>query len=172
MSCVAMAVTNLALHAHVQERVPKGRLGTHVDNWEGLDAHPCSLVASYEALTEFTRAWDILLDEGKTFAWASDPRDCKALRDHGFHTALHCRDLGAHMNLSKQATNATLTRRLSSLDPLWMRLRMSTAPARQKVSALATAAWPKAFYGIANVHVGESHFRRLRAGFSLLWPSV
>ena len=118
LSCVAMAVTNLALHAHVADILPRARLATYVDNWEGIAEDPASLVASYHALKQFADAWDLLLDEQKTFAWASDSHHRKALRGMGFHTALHCRDLGAHLQHSRRCTNATLTRRLSSLEPL------------------------------------------------------
>ena len=164
MSCVAMAITNLALHAHVKERVPTSGLATFVDNYAGVCSSPEDLTATYSAVQGFVEAWDLQLDEGKTVAWATDPVHRRALRSGGFCTILQGRDLGAHMQFSRRCTNATVVSRIQALEPLWSQLRWSFAPFRQKVFALSTAAWPRAFYGVANVHLGSAHYCRLRAG--------
>ena len=164
MSCVAMAITNLALHAHVRGQVPTSGLATFVDNWEGMADCHATLEASYRALCSFTSAWDLLLDEDKTFVWASDPAHRQELRAGCFRTVLQCRELGAHMQFSRRCTNSTLVNRFKALEPMWHQLRASFAPLHQKIHALSSAAWPRAFYAVANVHLCSSHFRRLRAG--------
>ena len=63
----------------------------------GISEDPTILVASYNALKQFAGAWDLLLDEQETSAWASDSHQAWVST---FHTALHCRDLGAHLQYS------------------------------------------------------------------------
>ena len=124
-SCVAMAITNLALHAHIQDKVPQAKLATYEDNWEGIAPDPKSLAASHSALKEFAGAWDLLLDESKTLAWISDPRLRKELRERGFLVTL--------VEPLRQERGFTL------VEPLRQELRMSPALFGQQVSCLATA---------------------------------
>ena len=107
---------------------------------------------------------DLALDDKKTFFWSTCALTRKELREAGHQVALQIRDIGGHMQYCRRKTNSTLTQRLTALGPLWSQLARSPAPVSQKEAALVTVAWPRAFQGIATVHLGATWYRQLRSG--------
>ena len=163
LSCVAMAVVNVAFHFAVQRAPGVGRALTYVDNWEMIAGDVPSLLATHTAMEAFTQAWDLPVDGAKTVAWSTTAEGRSALKASGFAVALDFRDLGAHLQASRRRSNYTQTARIRSLEDKWPRLEASLAPFAQKVRALSVAAWPAALHGISVVQLGEAHFTNLRS---------
>ena len=88
LSCLAMALVDLSLHSHVSRVCPQMETLTYVDNWEVQAKQVSSLLDSHRALVDFTRAWDLRLDESKTLMWGTDRRDRRTLRSLGTLSAL------------------------------------------------------------------------------------
>ena len=164
LSCLAMALVDLALHAHVSDSVPGATLATYVDNWEGHAPDATTLLSAHRAVEDFTSAWDLKLDVSKTVCWGTTASARRQLRAAGMKVCLDCRDLGGHLQFSQRKPNYTLTSRLEALGPLWTRLRASYAPAAQKVRALSVSAWPRGLHGVSGISLGSQHFCKLRSG--------
>ena len=159
-----MALVDLSLHCHLSRVCPKVEVLTYVDNWELQARQVPSLIASHQALVEFTRPWDLNLHESKTLMWGTARQDRWALRALGHAVCLDVRDLGGHAQFSSRAFNLMVVERLQRQQALWPRLRASFSSHRHKRAALPVAAWPRGLHGIAGVAVGSQHFDRLRAG--------
>ena len=86
------------------------------------------------------------------------------MREQGFDIVAHSKNLGAHLQYSRQPTNRALADRVASVAPLWARLRMSASSYTQKVRAVLCAAWPRALHGIAATTISLTSFQTLRAG--------
>ena len=124
----------------------------------------------------FCTAWDIRLDASKPVFWATTAGDRRYLRQLG-HEVLHCaRDLGGHLQFTRQATNSTTTSRLAAMEDLWPKLQSSHAGYEAKLRAIVTAAWPRAFYGISICSLGSKYVVALRTaalrGLGLSRPGV
>eukprot|EP00435_Cladocopium_sp_Y103_P045958 s211_g13.t1 len=119
---------------------------------------------AFSCLTDFTHAMDLMLDHKKTFAWSISPEGRASLSQQGFEVAKSCRSLGAHMQFTRQHTNATQMERLQSMPQLWAKLRLSACAYRLKVQALKVAAWPRALHAIAATTLSLQAFQTLRAG--------
>ncbi|CAE6934152.1 hypothetical protein AK812_SmicGene22690 [Symbiodinium microadriaticum] len=171
LSCLAMALVDLALHAHVSDSVLGATLATCVDNWEGHAPDAPTLLLAHRAMEDFTSAWDLKLDVSKTVCWGTTAAARRQLRAAGMKVCLDCRDLGGHLQFSQRRTNYTLTSRLDSLTPLWSRLRASFASTEQKVRALSVSAWPRGLHGVSGVSLGRQHICNLRSGamYGLAW---
>ena len=68
------------------------------------------------------------------------------------------------MQYCRQPTNETLVARIKSTKPLWLQLSTSSAPLDRKVHAIVMAAWPRALHAVSVTHVGQNHFKQVRAG--------
>ena len=147
LSCVAMAVVNVAFHFSVHRAPGAGRAMTYVDNWEMISSDVPSLVATHTAMQAFVHSWDLQVDSAKTLAWSTTAEGRSSLKASGFAVALDFRDLGAHLQASRRRTNFTQTARFRALEDKWPRLEASLAPFAQKVRALSVAAWPAALHG-------------------------
>ena len=164
LSCVAMAVVDIALHRYMTRHCPNVDLSTFVDDWQTASASPTAVLTSLTKVEESAAAWDLALDPRKTVAWATSLAARRELRGSGLTVSHAARNLGGHMAFSRQCTNSTVTARVSSMTPLWPRLRTSCAPYHQKVRAVVTAAWPRALHAVSVVVLGACHYTALRAG--------
>ena len=162
LSCVAMCIANAAFHLHMCQTAPSRAL-TFVDNYESVSDSFQGIVQAHASLMEFSRAWDMPVDAGKTIAWSTSPEGRARLRASGFQVLLDFRDLGAHLQTSRRFSNRTQVDRIKALEDRWPRLAASPAPFAQKVRALSTAAWPSALHAVSITPVGESHFSSLRS---------
>ena len=86
------------------------------------------------------------------------------MRAQGFDTIAGGRNLGAHVQFTRQHTNRSLVDRISSVSPMWTKLRISACCYSKKVRALKCAAWPRALHGIAANTISCSLFGTLRSG--------
>ena len=163
LSCLAMAVLNVACHHSFRTATQGGQLLSFVDNWHALAASPQEIVAAHNAIADFAQAWDLPVDAEKTVVWCTSAKGRAALRQAGFSVTLDFRELGAHLSSSRRGTNFTLTDRIRALDDKWPRLEKSLAPFAHKVRALSTAAWPAALHGVSSSRLGERHFIQLRS---------
>lgn len=112
-------------------------------------------------MENFCDSMDLLLDASKTFFWSTDPTERAAFREQNKRIEQASRDLGGHVQYSRQTTNFTITQKISSLDR-WPQLARSKAPRSIKLRALRTAVWPNIFHGVASVHLGDTHHEHLR----------
>ena len=164
LSCVAMALVDIALHRFTHLRAPSATLSTFVDDWQIQGNAAATVTHALSAVADFSEAWDIKLDATKTVVWATAASDRKQLRRVGHEVAHSARTLGGHAAFSRQRTNSTLQARLARLPDLWPRLSASFAPYNQKVRALTTAAWPRALHAVSTAPLGASRFEAMRSG--------
>ena len=140
LSCLAMAVLNIACHHNFRSVTNHGQLLSFVDNWRALASSPEDLVSAHQAIADFARAWDLFVNSDKTVVWCTSAKGRAALRQAGFPVTLDFRELGAHLASSRRGTNFTQTDRIRALDEKWPRLEASLSPFLHKVRALSTAA--------------------------------
>ena len=164
LSCVAMLIVDILFHLWYSCYFPLCQPISYVDDWQVLTTNPASMTDTYRCMTEFTDAMDLLIDPRKTFTWSTTAAGRTSLREQGFSTVNSCRSLGAHVQITRQHTNATQVERVCSLNDLWPRLRLSASPYKQKIRAIKQAAWPKGLHAIAGTTIGANHFQSLRAG--------
>lgn len=164
MSCVAMMVIDLVYHEWFRHFFPMVQPISYVDDWQLLLCDPSRMSAAAEVLDKLVDELDLVLDKRKTHVWSVQPSGRAQLRDQGFAMSKSCRNLGAHMQFTKQHTNHVQMERLQSLSSLWPKLRMSTCGYFMKVRALKSAAWPRGLHAIAATTLSSSTFNTLRSG--------
>ena len=164
LSVCSMLMINVACTYLIEQRSPDSTYWSYVDNLEATGPSKASVVSSLSAMREVCNALDLALDEKKTYMWSTSAQTRKELREEGYQVTLQLRDIGGHMQYCRRKTNSTLTQRIEALAPLWGQLARSLAPLRRKETALITVAWPRAFQGIAAIHLGETWYQMLRSG--------
>eukprot|EP00438_Fugacium_kawagutii_P007514 Skav231095 [mRNA] locus=scaffold2525:109735:114528:- [translate_table: standard] len=162
LSVVGMVLINLAVEAWVYHRFPSCTTWSFVDNIETITATAQQAVDSIQHLTDICTMLDLRVDPKKTFCWSNSAVGRKHLRDVACPQRLAVRDLGGHMNYSRQKTNFSIQDKIALLQPLWGRLARSVYAPAAKVRILATMAWPNLFYGVATNTLGSVHFDKLR----------
>lgn len=164
LSVVAMILLDCALHWWMEEGTRLCRTLTYVDDWQMLLQDPNHVTHAMQNLEHFCRMVDLNLDRKKTYVWCLTREGRQMLRSQGYHVGHGGRNLGAHLQLTRQHTNSTLQERARSLTELWGRLRLSSSPYKLKVRALTVAAWPKGLHGVASTALGSHWIARLRSG--------
>ena len=165
MSVFAMALTDLLLDAWLAAMVPTiHSLHTYVDDWHVLANTPEDLNEVWKWLGAFASHLELEVDATKSFMWAAHDADRKQLQGGPVPVLLSSKALGAHHNFCRRRGNKGLTDRIGALSMLWPRLRNSFSPLKIKARVLFQLAWPRAFYGISVVHLGQSHYMQLRTG--------
>lgn len=140
-------------------------LYAYVDDWHVTFPPAVTHVCLWNSVTDFADCLELQIDGKKSFLWASHSEERKTMRSQAdLAVVLAAKDLGAHHNFCRKPGNASLIERLGSMDALWVRLSVCHSPIRLKMQALVQLAWPKAFYGVAIVHVGDCHYKVLRTG--------
>ena len=164
LSCLGMIVVDTLFHKWMLHHFPMCQPLSYVDDWQILVADPQRIHAVFAELERFVSELDLLLDSKKTHTWSIQAEGRAILRDQGFCSVHSSKNLGAHVQYTRQHTNKTLTARLATVAPLWAKLRLSASPYSLKVRAILVAAWPRAMHGIAAVTVSLQAFQTLRAG--------
>ena len=164
MSCVGMIALDVVYHLWMTAFFPLCQPLSYVDDWQILVPHPDSVQPVFTCLDQLVAALDLFLDSKKTCAWSISPAGRALMRDQGFTLVAYGRNLGAHVQFTRQHTNKTLMDRVAHTGPLWAKLRASPCPYQQKVRAVLCAAWPKALHGIAATTISLATFQTLRAG--------
>ena len=164
LSCVAMLVLDLAFHTWHQVYFPLCTPISYVDDWQLICPNSAFIAGAKQCLDRFVQAVDLQLDSKKTYAWSITDKGRQNLRKGGFKVLLSAKNLGAHVQMSKRHTNASLLERIHSMTDLWPRLRMSACRYATKIRALLVAAWPRALHAVASTSVGDAVFHSLRTG--------
>jgi len=164
LSCVAMVILDFAFHEWQQGFFPMCTTLSFVDDWQVVCTHSSLLTGAKQCLDRFVEAVDLQLDSRKTYAWSITAEGRQRLRGEGFRVVLAAKNLGAHVQLAKKHTNASLTDRMNSMPALWHRLRLSTSSYRAKVRAILVAAWPRALHAVAATTVSDAAMHTLRSG--------
>eukprot|EP00435_Cladocopium_sp_Y103_P057264 s169_g19.t1 len=162
LSVVAMVVCNIGLEVWMYHRYPRAQVWSFVDNIEALARAARDAIDAMRGLSEFCTMLDIKVDQSKSYCWSTTAEGRKQIVDEGINRKYHCRDLGGHMNYSRQATNVTIQDKIHACQPFWNKLARSCAPVVQKERALYVAAWANIFYGISTVTLGSNHYAKLR----------
>ena len=95
--------------------------------------------------------------------WATDCVNRHALRQGSLPVVLSAKELGAHLNFCWRKGNKSLIQRIDAMDYTWKMLRASLCPIGPRSFALKILAWPRSLYGISTVHIGKSHYEKLRS---------
>ena len=164
LSCLAMALVDLALHRHVGSTDHGADLESFVDDWQLTGPSPDSVLRAVASVEEFTRGWELTLDPSKMVVWSTSAADRRVLRRGGHSVVNSVRSLGGHQAFTRVRSNGTLQARIQAAEPLWLRLRSSIAPLYQKVRALSVAAWPLALHGASCTNVSDTDVGCLRSG--------
>ena len=164
LSVVAMILLDCLLHWWMDVAEVPCRTLTFVDDWQLLLKQPEHVMTASRHLERFCKLVDLTLDKKKTYAWCLTPNGRKLLRLAGHRVGHGGRNLGAHLQLTYQHTNASLQERANALADMWDRLRLSSSPYKLKVRALTVAAWPKGLHGVASTSLGAHIISRLRSG--------
>ena len=164
LSVTAMLVTNLVCHKWMMIKHPSVTLWTYVDNIECTAPDAITTIAALQSLTDFTKAMDVLIDDGKTYVWSIAANDRSAFREQQLTIKHSARDLGGHMQYTGKVTNFTVVDKCKQIDPLWNRLNRSLAKGFLKVRAVKAKAWPHSLHGVSLTHIGDEIFDKLRTG--------
>lgn len=164
LSVAGMMITNIVMHRYMSLRCPDIHMLSYVDNWE-MNAETVEEVQQgMHQLERFCELWDLQLDQNKTVYWSVNANDRKTLRQADRTVIRSCRDLGGHMQFTKQKTNSTLAIKCDNIKKLWPRLNQCRAPLRHKTKVLRCKAWPRVLHSSPGVHVNPHIFTNLRSG--------
>ena len=164
LSVCAMVATNQLISAWMSRKAPLARLISFVDNLELYSKDPHELMKSVQALEDILNLLDLQVDKGKTYLWSTEGSFRKVFLQNGFQVKTAARDIGAHIQYNRVATNFTITKKIEDFKPRWKHLALSPALYEQKLRALKVVAWPNTLHGVASAHVGDPWFEDLRTG--------
>ena len=140
-------------------------LYAYVDDWHVTFPPPLDQESIWQSLSSFANALDLQVDADKSYLWSSHSTQRKEMRQStDLAVMLSAKNLGAHHNFCRKPGNAHLVARLHAMPALWTRLSVCRSPIRFKLQALVQMAWPKAFYGVSVVNIGDCHYKVLRTG--------
>eukprot|EP00438_Fugacium_kawagutii_P026061 Skav206839 [mRNA] locus=scaffold637:186877:191724:- [translate_table: standard] len=162
LSVLAMLSCNFLAVEWMRIQAPSCSLWSYVDNWEVTAGDEHDLLAGYVALQEFCTELDLQEDTAKTFFWANSPAARRTLRTHAKPLQSGARDLGAHVQYTRQTTNATIVKKIAGFDVRWGDLTRSKATFVQKLRILSNVVWANTLHGISSVHLGDTHFDHMR----------
>ena len=150
LSCIAMLAFNTALDTYLKVCSSNVACPVFVDNIQLVADCLGHLCHGINVLQVFMNSWDIHLDPGKCYAWATSADARHALRQFGYTTKLAAKDLGAQMTYSRVSRTQVAQGRIDSVAHHWRILRFSSAPRWAKMLAIRSITWPKVLHGVAN----------------------
>ena len=163
LSVGAMLICNIVLHHYMHRLTPNIRMQSYVDNWELTGESVVEVQQAVGAIQNFATLLDLQIDDRKTMVWAIAGGDRKELREWGPKVIKNVRDLGGHLQFTKQQTNGTVAKKCEQLKSLWKRLACSRAPVAHKCRVVRVKAWPRALHASPGVHICSATFDDLRA---------
>eukprot|EP00435_Cladocopium_sp_Y103_P002771 s4965_g1.t1 len=164
LSVVGMVACNQLIDTYVQCKAPQVRMFSYVDNMELAGQCPFNLMKAAQHLKDILELLDLAIDDKKTYLWSTEGHFRKVFIQNGYNVKTAARDVGAHMQYSRQTTNYTITQKIESFKDRWKSLALSPAAYEQKLRAVKAVAWPSTLHGVASVHIGDSWFEDLRTG--------
>eukprot|EP00438_Fugacium_kawagutii_P034754 Skav221193 [mRNA] locus=scaffold3557:101113:110462:+ [translate_table: standard] len=162
LSCYGMLILDHLCHRWIHAQQPAIRMLSFVDNWDLLTWQPHLATAQLDLLLEFCRKADLTVDLKKTYGWSTSPVVRASMRKHGIPVKHHAKDLGAHIAMTRQLTNASQVQRIRDMDSFWGCLQRSRAGYHAKVRVLRTVAWPRSLHAVSNTSLGNNHWLSLR----------
>ena len=162
MSVVGMAVCNFIVNEWISRKQPKVCLWSFVDNWEITAPTAPEVHQGFVELQRIVDLLDLELDPQKTLLWATSPECREWLRSHGHSVSMWAKDLGAHIQYSKQSTNEVIVNKIKAFAERWAAFSRSPASYHQKLKAIRSVSWPNTLHGISSVHLGSDHIDSLR----------
>ena len=164
LSVVAMFAANCIIHEWLLRKAPLCQLWTFVDNIEITASDHVVANHGMKELSTIVGALDLDVDESKTYMWSSDPEARKWFRQEGTNQKTWARDLGGHVQYSRQTTNSVITKKMEDFKPRWKAVQRSQAPYYQKLRALKSVAWANTLHGISSASIGDENYEPLRTG--------
>ena len=162
LSVVAMVGANELVATWMAHKAPTTNLISFVDNLELFCRDPHELMRSTQKLEEILSLLDLEVDKSKTYLWSTHGNFRKVFLNNGFNVKTAARDIGAHLQYSRQATNFTITSKIESFKNRWKSLALSPATYNQKLRAVKAVAYPNMLHGIASAHVGDPWYEDIR----------
>ena len=164
LSVAGMMITNIIMHRYMQLQTPAITMMSYVDNWELHAEQVDTVVDAVYHLDRFCTLLDLQLDKDKTVFWSIDSSSRKSLRQLQHRVIRNGKDLGGHMQFTKQQTNGSLAQKCKQLPGLWTKLFRCKAPLSHKFKVLRCKAWPRALHASAGVHINPHQYDALRGG--------
>eukprot|EP00435_Cladocopium_sp_Y103_P008857 s4521_g2.t1 len=164
LSIISMLAANQLIDLWLRQKAPLVRTLSYVDNLELLAHDPDRLMYATTQLKRILSLMDLQVDEAKTYLWSTNGQFRKLFIQSGYLVRTAARDVGAHMQYTRQATNFTITNKIVAFQDRWKLLAISPAPYKQKLLASRAVAWPSTLHGIASAHLGDQWYDDLRTG--------
>ena len=164
LSVAGMMITNIVMHKYMSLKSPSIAMMSYVDNWEMNAEEVEDVIEGMQHLEQFCTMWDLQLDQNKTIYWSINASARQTLRQAECTVIRSCRDLGGHMQFTKQKTNRTLADKSNQIRKLWPRLHQCRSPLRHKFKVLRCKAWPRVLHSCPAVHVNHHIITNLRRG--------
>ena len=155
LSCFGMLLLDDIMHRYIHAQQPAVRALSFVDNWDFLTFSADAAVQQLDLLLQFAHLADLTVDRRKTYAWSTCPQMRSQFRQMGLPVKHFAKDLGAHVAVSRQRTNRSVTDRLEALQPFWQQLRASRAGYQTKLRALRTVAWPRGLFAVESAPIAS-----------------
>eukprot|EP00435_Cladocopium_sp_Y103_P071758 s627_g38.t1 len=162
LSVVGMVAINEFLAQWMLRKAPQVRLISFVDNLELFSSDPHALLTSTRVLEEALALLDLQVDKNKTYLWSTQGSFRKLFIQHGYNVKTAARDVGAHLQYNRVATNFTITQKIESFKDRWKSLALSPATYHQKLRAAKVVAWPNMLHGISSAHLGDPWYEDMR----------
>lgn len=162
LSVVGTVACNQLIDTYIKQRSPMVRLLSYVDNLELAAKEPHALLQGTKALTDILELLDLQVDKKKTYLWSTEGTFRKVFLNHGYQIKTAARDVGAHMQYTRQATNFTITQKIEAFQDRWKSLALSPATYEQKIRAIKAVAWPNMLHGISSAHLGDKWYEDMR----------
>ena len=159
-----MVGANQLVDTFMQHRAPGVNLMSYVDNLELCTNNPHVLMHGTTQLEAILDLLDLEVDKKKTYLWSTEGTFRKLFVQRGYNVKTAARDVGAHIQYTRQATNFTITRKIEGFKDRWKALALSPAQYEQKLRAVRAVAWPNTLHGIASVHLGDPWYEEMRTG--------
>ena len=140
LSCVGMMVVDILFHMWMTHFFPLCQPLSYVDDWQVLLTNPALMGSVFQCVENFTGSLDLLLDQRKKITWSVCRDGRQSLRAQDLHLVSNCRNLGAHVQLTRQHANASLMERVVGIAPMWTKLRLSASGYAQKTRAIRCSA--------------------------------
>eukprot|EP00438_Fugacium_kawagutii_P022223 Skav203956 [mRNA] locus=scaffold391:472720:477201:+ [translate_table: standard] len=171
LSCLAMLAFNVVFDQYVQVYSPSCVPLSFVDNLQLLAASAATLQHGIIVVEEFLSAWDVDIDQAKSYAWSSCGRQRSILRSLGLGVKLHAKDLGAQLAYCAKPCKKVFQQRLDAVGHVWRLLRHSSAAPWFRKQAILVAVWPKLLHACEASWVTEAECAKLRSRcmFALGW---
>ena len=171
LSVFAMCILDWTWHIYAQQFCPSVNAYSYVDNLGLLSLDAGSLAIGFSTMTSFFKLWRLEIDLDKSYCWAVDGDNRKALAQFPLQRLEHAKELGGSLTFGARPRVCDIKDRMSRLDDRWPVLKRSAASLTQKLLALSTVFWPEGLHGILSCRFAYSHLDVLRrkAALALGW---